>query len=83
MEIKTYSSFDQINVDLEILKLEKELNYHKMTLSFEKTKGNLQIHYIKREVIRFVKEKISESYKKLLMIVIPYVVNFLKRKRGD
>lgn len=82
MQTKTYVSFDEINNDLEILKLEKELNYHKLTLSFKKTKENFQPHYIKREVIHFIKERISESYKRLLIVAIPYVVDFIKRKRG-
>ena len=38
MEPKKYSSYAQINHDLEILKLEKEIHYKKMLLSIDKTK---------------------------------------------
>ena len=36
---KKYSSYVEIEHDLEILKVEKELYYQKMLLSFEKTKN--------------------------------------------
>lgn len=39
MEItKTYSSYEEINKELEILKVEKDLAYEKMHLSFTETK---------------------------------------------
>ena len=38
METKKYTSYAEIEHDLEILKLEKEIHYKKMQLSFEKTK---------------------------------------------
>ena len=82
MQLKIFASFDEINNELEILKLERELNYHKLILSFEKTKENIQPHSIKRELLLYVKERVSESFKSLLVVAIPYVLNYLKRKRG-
>jgi len=38
MEKKKYSSYAQIEHDLEILKVEKEIHYQKMLLSIEKRK---------------------------------------------
>ena len=38
METKKYSSYAEINHDLEILKLKKEIHYKKMLLSIDKTK---------------------------------------------
>ncbi len=38
MEKKKYSSYAELERDLEILKLEKEINYQKLVLSFQKTK---------------------------------------------
>ncbi len=82
MQTKIYVSFDQINKDLEILKLEKELNYQKLTISLEKTKNNIQLQYFKNELINYVKERISGSLSGILVLIIPYFLKFLKRKRG-
>jgi len=83
MQLKIYASFDEIKGELEILKLEKEISYHKLALSFERTKENIQPHNIKKELIIYIKERLSESYKSLLVLAIPYVLNLLKRKRGN
>lgn len=41
MEKKHYSSYAQIDQDLEILKVEKELYYQKLLQTFDDTKENL------------------------------------------
>ena len=41
MEQKKYSSYADIDRDLEILKLEKEIHYQKLLLSVKKTKESL------------------------------------------
>jgi hypothetical protein len=41
MEAKKYSSYAEIERDLEILKLQKEINYQKLVLSFQKRKKAL------------------------------------------
>ncbi|HEU0125365.1 MAG TPA: DUF6327 family protein, partial [Flavobacterium sp.] len=41
MEKKKYSSYAEIDKDLEILKLEKDINYQKLKLSFQKTKESI------------------------------------------
>ena len=41
MENKRYRSYAEIDRDLEILKLEKEIQFHKLSQSFSKTKDSL------------------------------------------
>ncbi|NUY80107.1 hypothetical protein HUK80_04305 [Flavobacterium sp. MAH-1] len=41
MEKKRYSSYAQIEQDLEILKVEKELYYQRLLQTFDNTKDNL------------------------------------------
>lgn len=41
MEKKRYSSYEQIEQDLEILKVEKELYYQRVLQAFDNTKDNL------------------------------------------
>ena len=41
METKKYSSYAEIERDLEILKVKKDINYQKLVLSFQKTKESI------------------------------------------
>lgn len=41
MERKKYSSYAEIDRDLEILKVEREIHYQKLTQSFDNTKDSL------------------------------------------
>ncbi|MCO6147628.1 DUF6327 family protein [Flavobacterium sp. NRK1] len=42
MKLKVYNSYDEINRDLEILKVEKDLAYAKFKRSLDETKDSLQ-----------------------------------------
>ena len=84
METKKYSSYAQIENDLEILKVEKELYYQKMLLNVEKTKETI----LPSKSISFVgnlyQKVFSGTYGTLLKIAIPYIINwYINRKRGD
>ena len=84
METKKYASYAEIERDLAILKIEKEIQYQKILLSVEKTKESL----VPSKSISFmadVYEKIfSGTYGAILKILIPYAINwFINRKRGD
>lgn len=41
MEKKKYSSYDEINRELEILKIQKELDYRRLVYAVEKTRDDL------------------------------------------
>jgi len=84
MEKKKYSSYAEIENDLEILKTEREINYQRILLSVEKTKESI----LPTKTISFVgnvyNKVFSGTYGTILKIAIPYVVNwFINRKRGD
>jgi len=84
MTTKKYSSYAEIDRDLEILKLQKELHYQKIALSIEKTKENLSPKSILNEVFASFKPMLSEWYVTTLKLAIPFVIKwFKKRKRGD
>ncbi|MBA9073341.1 hypothetical protein GGR22_001467 [Flavobacterium gossypii] len=40
MQVKNYSSYEEINRELQILKVEKDLAYEKMNKSFHETKDS-------------------------------------------
>jgi len=84
MEPKKYSSYAEIELELEILKLEKELNLQKIVLDFEKTKESLLPKNIIKGFFRDYKSILSNSSGMILNIAIPLIINWLtKRKRGD
>ena len=81
---KHYSSYDQINADLEILKLEKEIHKQHILLSVEKTKETLQPENLFQEVLTSCKTVFSNSYVRILQLAIPYVIDWLiHKKRGN
>ncbi|WP_298117699.1 DUF6327 family protein [Flavobacterium sp.] len=84
MENKKYSSYAEIEQDLEILKLEKELYYQKMLLSIDKTKESILPSKSVSFIGNLYQKVFSGTYGTLLKIAIPYVINwFINRKRGD
>ncbi|WP_293875404.1 DUF6327 family protein [Flavobacterium sp.] len=83
METKKYSSYAEIDHDLKILNLEREIHYQKIVLSIEKTKECL----IPSKSLTFVADiyhkYLSGTFGTILKMLIPYAINwFLNRKRG-
>lgn len=84
MEPKKYSSYAEIELELEILKLEKELNLQKIILDVEKTKESLLPKNIIKSFLGDYKSILSDYSGMILNIAIPLLMNwFTKRKRGN
>lgn len=84
MEIKKYSSFDEIEIELKILKLEKEISFQKLIWNIQKIKEDISLQSIIMEVIGSYKSILSKTYEAILSAIIPILINwFSKRKRGD
>jgi len=84
MEIKKYSSFDEIEIELKILKLEKEISFQKLIWNIQKIKEDLSLQSIIMQVIKSYKSILSKTYEAILSAIIPILINwFSKRKRGD
>jgi len=84
MEPKKYSSYAEIELELEILKLEKELNLQKIKLNVEKTKESLLPKNIIKSFLGDYKSILSDSSGMIFNTAIPLIINwFTKRKRGD
>jgi hypothetical protein len=81
---KKYSSYDQINADLEMLNLESEIHVQHILLNVAKTKESLQPENLFREALDSIKTTLSNSYVSILQLAIPYIINWLiHKKRGD
>lgn len=84
MERKKYSSYAEIERDLEILKLEKEINYHKLVLSFQKTKEGITPQKIVNGFFSSYKEYFSNNFPTIFQSFLPDLVNWLfNKKRGN
>ncbi|PWA11550.1 DUF6327 family protein [Flavobacterium laiguense] len=84
MGAKKYTSYAEIDSDLEILKLEKEISYQKLVLSIQKTKEAITTENIINGFFDSFKSIISNSYLSILKSVVPYIISyFVNRKRGD
>jgi hypothetical protein len=83
MEKKIFSSYAEIDRELEILKIEKEINYQKLVLSIQKTKDNLTPKNIIISYLGSFKNVFSGTYGSILNVVIPFAIKWImNKKRG-
>ena len=81
---KKYASYDQIELELQILKLEKEINYQKLVFSIQKTKESITPQNLLKGFVDSYKNSLSSSYGSILSLAIPYIIKWYQnKKRGD
>jgi hypothetical protein len=84
METKKYSSYAEINHDLEILKVQREIHYQKIVLSIDKTKESFLPSKTVSLISDIYQKATSGMLGTILKIAIPYAINwYINRKRGD
>ncbi len=84
METKKYSSYSQIESELEILKVERKLHLQKIVLSVQKTKESLLPVNIIKGFLGEYKSIFSNYSGTILKIAIPLLINwFTNKKRGN
>ncbi|MDD5149906.1 MAG: DUF6327 family protein [Flavobacterium sp.] len=83
METKKYSSYEQIELELKILKLKKELSYQKVVWNAQKINEGFTAKKIINEGIGYYKSIFFNSSGMILNIAIPLIINWLKKKRGN
>lgn len=84
MDKKIYSSFEQIDTDLEILKIEKEINYQKIILGFQKTKEHFTPTGVVKDVFGVFKNLFSSfslTDNTVLKIAIPFIIKWILNKK--
>lgn len=83
MEAKKYSSYAEIDHDLKILEVEREIYYKKTLSSIDKTKETLIPSKTASFVGDVIQKATSGSIGTILKIAVPFAVNwFINRKRG-
>lgn len=80
METKIYTSFEQVDRDIEILKLEREIHYQKLVLHVQKTKENISTRNILSGLFHV---SIPKNIPKVLKYISPWLIQwFFHKKRG-
>jgi hypothetical protein len=84
MQTNKYSSYAEIELDLQILKIEREIQYQKIVLSIDKTKESILPFRKVNKILESVSNFSSGPYGTILKTLIPIVINwYINRKRGD
>jgi hypothetical protein len=84
METKKYSSYAQIERELEILKVEKEINYQKLVYGVQRTKESFMPKNIVKGFLGSYSNVLSGSYGTIINLLVPYIVQwFCNKKRGN
>ena len=74
MESTKYSSYAQIERDLEILKLEREIQYQKMVLKFQQTKDNITPQSLVNNFVDSYVEKVTLPLDKIFKSAAPFLI---------
>jgi hypothetical protein len=82
MGTKKYSSYAQINRELEILKIEKEISYQKLIYGVQQTKDILAPKNIVKGIIGNYRPNIPGPYGRIISLAIPFVTKWIFKKRG-
>jgi hypothetical protein len=83
MESKKYSSFAQIDRELEILKIEKEISYQKIIFRYQALKESASPQKVLNNFLGSFKTIFTGSLGSILNIVVPYVINWVINKKRD
>jgi len=83
MAIKKYSSYSQIEFDLEVLKLQKEIHFQKLLLSGQIIKESLTPSSLVSSLLGSFKEVLINPRNAIIKLAIPFIIKLiLKIKRG-
>ena len=81
MEPKIYTSFEQLDREIDILKIEREIHYQKIVLHVQRTKEGFSTRNLLSRLLQF---EIPKSSSKILKLISPILIQwFLNKKRGS
>lgn len=80
MNTKSYSSYAEIDRDLEILKLERQIHREKLKLGIENAKENLKIGNVLEGYLEFSSEQKTSSMHSIVQLILPLITNFIRSK---
>ena len=84
MKPKKYSSYAEIDHDLKILTVEREIHYQKVVLSFDKTKESILPSKSLSLVSQVYEKVFTGTTGTIVKLIIPYLINwYMNKKRGN
>lgn len=78
MKPKIYTSFEQLDADIEILKVEREIHYQKIVLNVQQTKENLSTRNMLSGLLHI---NIPRNIPKVLKYISPWLIQWLLHKK--
>jgi hypothetical protein len=83
MKNNRYTSYAEIDHDLEILKLEREIQKRKVILHFNEARDHLNSSYVFTETVKTIIPSWTESGSTIIKFVLPMLIKyFFIKKRG-
>lgn len=80
---KRYSSFKEIDQELEMLKLQREIHLRKVNLQLQQTQELLTPQSIFTSYIKGFSNAISDNYMQILYAAVPMIIKWIwYKKRG-
>jgi hypothetical protein len=84
MEQKKYSSFAEIDRELEILKIEKDIHYQRLIYNVQKTKEGLEPMNLIKGFVSSTLSNFPSSLGTIFNLALPFIVKrFFNKKRGN
>lgn len=83
MATKRYSSYAEIDRDLEILKIERKLHLEKVKYGLENAKENLKFGNLVQGYLGFSFENKSSIMFKVIQFITPYIFKFMRSKSKE
>lgn len=80
MSSKKYSSYQEIENDLLILQLEREIKFKKMELHFDNVKDTFRLGNMVEGYLGFSQKSQSNGIAKLVTWLIPYLLTWFNKK---
>ena len=82
MNKKKYTSYQEIDAELQVLKVQKELHYYKLKQSIESTQRQLTPEKLLSNATESVKSYLQDSLGTIIQNLIPWVLGwFLNKKK--
>lgn len=84
MKKRLYRTFEEIDNELEILKVQKEINYQRMVLGVQNVKHKFTPSGVSKIALDSFKTFFTSSYGTLFKYALPFIIKWiLSKKRGN
>lgn len=79
---KIYSSYEEIDRELEILRLEKDIHAQKAELYLRKSKANLSPDYLVSESINAIAPKAQGMLQNIWLIIASFIIKWFVNRQS-